>query len=95
LIRIPPDVAIEIVSSTPRDGWRDRVEKMADYAAFGVAWYWLLGPQLRSLEIFELDAQGRYLHVLGASTGTLLNIPGCDGLTLDLDAIWAAIDNLE
>ncbi len=95
LIRVPPDIAIEIVSPTPRDGRRDRVEKMADYASFGVAWYWLLDPQLRSLEILELDAQARYLHVLGASTGTLLNIPGCDGLTLDLDAIWAAIDHLE
>jgi hypothetical protein len=42
-----------------------------------------------------LDAQGRYLHVLGATTGTLEKILGCEGLTLDLDALWAAIDNLE
>jgi Uma2 family endonuclease len=95
LIRVPPDIAIEIVSPTPRDGQRDRVEKMADYAAFGVAWYWLLDPQLRSLEILELDPQGRYLHVLGASTGMLEKIPGCEGLTLDLDALWVAIDSLE
>lgn len=95
LIRVPPDIAIEIVSPTPRDGRRDRVEKTADYAGFKVAWYWLLDPQLRSLEILELDAQGRYLHALGASTGVLEKIPGCEGLTLDLDAIWAAIDELE
>lgn len=95
LIRVPPDIAVEIVSPTPRDGRRDRVEKMADYAAFGVAWYWLLDPQLRSLEILELAAQGRYLHVLGASSGTLQEIPGCEGLALDLDALWAAIDELE
>jgi len=95
LIRIPPDIAIEIVSPTPRDGRRDRVEKTADYATFGVAWYWLLDPQLRSLEILQLDSQGRYVHVLGASTGTLEKIPGCEGLTLDLDALWAAVDSLE
>jgi Uma2 family endonuclease len=95
LIRVPPDIAVEIVSSTPRDGRRDRVEKTADYAAFGVAWYWLLDPQLRSLEILQLDPQGRYIHVLGASMGTLETIPGCEGLTLDLDALWSAIDSLE
>lgn len=94
LVRVPPDIAVEIVSPSPRDGRRDRVEKLADYAAFGVRWYWLLDPQLRSLEILELDEKGRYLHVLGASSGSLQTIPGCEGLTLDLDVLWKAIDEL-
>ena len=95
LIRIPPDIAVEIVSPTPRDVRRDGVEKLADYAAFGVKWYWLLDPQLRSLEVLELEPLGRYLHVLAASTGSQEKIPGCEGLTLDLDSLWAAIDQLE
>ena len=95
LIRVPPDIAIEIVSPRPRDGRRDRVEKPADYAAFGIRYYWLLDPQLRSLEILELDSKGRYATVLGAGGGTLRQIPGCQGLTLELDTLWAELDRLE
>ena len=95
LIRTPPDIAVEIVSASPKDGRRDRVEKLADYAAFRVPYYWIVDPRLRSLEVFELDAHGRYVHVLGATTGTLTAVPGCDGLVLELDALWAELDRLE
>lgn len=94
LVRVPPDIAVEVVSSTPRDGRRDRVEKMGEYAAFGVRYYWILDPQLRSLEIFELGTDGRYARALGATEGALEAIPGCEGLTLDLDALWQEIDRL-
>jgi len=94
LIRVPPDIAVEIISPTPRDARRDRVEKVLDYAAFGVRWYWILDPELRSLEILELGPDGRYVHALGATSGVVDPVPGCEGLTLDLDELWAEIDRL-
>jgi Uma2 family endonuclease len=94
VIAQPPDIAIEIVSPTPRDGRRDRVEKVADYAAFGVRYYWIVDPQLRSLEILGRGPQGRYEHLLGATEG-MIEIPGSDGFVLDLDAVWAEIERFE
>lgn len=93
-VAIPPDIAVEIVSPSAADQRRDRMAKLADYAAFGVRFYWLLDPTTRLFEIFELGADGRYVHVLGASEGKLLEIPGCAGLALDLDELWREIDRL-
>ena len=94
IIAQPPDIAIEIVSPTPRDGRRDRVEKVVDYAAFKVRYYWIVDPQLRSLEILQLGPPGRYEHLLGATEGQV-DVPGCEGFVLDLDAVWGEIERFE
>jgi len=90
IVRVAPDIAVEIVSPSPRDQRRDRIEKMDEYASFGVRWYWILDPSLQSLEIFELT-DGRYARAARATEGRLEAVPGCAGLHLDLDDLWSEI----
>jgi Uma2 family endonuclease len=94
-IAIPPDIAVEIVSPSPRDQRRDRVEKMEEYARFGIRFYWLIDPQQRTVDIYEEAGDREYARRVRASSGSLQDVPGCPGLTLDLDAMWRKIDELE
>jgi Uma2 family endonuclease len=93
VVSVPPDIAVEVVSRSPRDQRRDRVEKPAEYAVFGIRWYWLVDLERRQLEIVELE-HGSYQPRAAAQSGRV-HVPGCPGLSLDLDALWAKVDELQ
>lgn len=93
-VRVPADILVEVVSPSPNDERRDRVEKMAEYAAFGVRWYWIVDPSLGSFEIFELDGERRYVKVVGVTSGKIQPVPGCPGLAIEVDRLWAKLARL-
>jgi hypothetical protein len=68
--------------------------RRGEYAAFGARYYGIVDPELRTVEILELGEDRTYRIALAASAGTHA-APGCDGLTVDLDALWAEIADLD
>ncbi len=86
-----PDLAVEIVS--PGSEGRDRVTKMAYYLSIGVAEYWLIDPQDRTLQRFlrteqpDIGAAWLVTHSLGIEDGPFApsTFPG---LVLDLPKLF-------
>jgi Uma2 family endonuclease len=94
LSRVPPMIVVEVISARPRDVRRDRLEKLHDYARFGVRYYWLIDPEARIVEILELGADGRYA-IAAQGSAERMAVPGCEGLELDLADLWKGIDEDE
>ena len=54
----PADMVVEIISPESRD--RDRGDKFFEYETAGVREYWLLDPQRRRAEWYQLQSDGAY-----------------------------------
>lgn len=82
----PPTLVIEILS--PSTSRTDRITKAQLYAKHGVPHYWLLDPDQKKIEAYEL-AGGEYKLVLEAQNAELFNPTLFSGLTIPLADLWS------
>ena len=80
-----PTIAVEVVSRRRRDRRRDYAAKRREYAAAGVAEYWIVDPQDRTVTIHAGGKKPRRLRDGDALTTDLL-----PGFTADLRALFDA-----
>jgi len=85
-IRVAPDLVVEILS--PSSAEQDRVNKKRIYARHGVPHYWIVDPNDRIFEVYELA--GAEYRLAGSSSGdgsaTSSLFPG---LTIPLVRLWS------
>jgi Uma2 family endonuclease len=82
-----PDLAVEVVS--PGSARYDRVKKLNWYASIKVPEYWLIDPELKTLERFRLEPSGHYLIAEALSDDAVFAPETFPGLSVDLARLWA------
>jgi len=85
-----PDLAVEVLSESTEV--RDRGVKFEDYAAHGVAEYWIVDPEASVLEQYVLEG-GEYVLRLKAGNGRLASV-AIAGFSTELAAFFDAEANL-
>jgi len=81
----PADLVVEVVS--PESGARDRGDTFYEYRAAGIPEYWLIDPDLRQAEFYQLDAAGRY-QVVAAGADGIYRSRALPGFWLREEWLW-------
>jgi len=81
----PADLAVEILSPESRS--RDRGEKFYEYEEGGVREYWLVDPDRRQAEFYQLGEDGRYRLVQPDADGRY-HSAAVPGFWLRVDWLW-------
>ena len=81
----PADLVIEIVS--PESRARDRGDKFYEYEQGGVREYWLLDPQRKQAEFYQLGEDGIYHLATIAQDGIYRSVV-LKGLEMKVDWLW-------
>jgi len=84
-IQVAPDLAVEVIS--PSTVTEDREYKKAVYARHGVAHYWLVDPDARTLEMYVLSGPSYALAAEFAGSAAAAS-PLFPGLSIPLAQLW-------
>ena len=85
------DLVMEIVSEDEKSRHRDLVEKRVDYAAAGIAEYWIVDPTLRNITVLALPTGGSEYAVHGAfKQGEIATSALLAGFGADVSAVFDA-----
>ena len=84
---LAPDWICEVLSPSTADF--DRDEKMPLYAREGVRHAWLVDPIARTLEVFVLGAEGRWVPAGVHRDDARVRAEPFDAIELDLRVLWA------
>ena len=82
---VVPDWICEIVS--PSSKRRDRVEKFNLYARYEVGFYWIIDPEIKSLEAFRLE-QGHWVSLGVFADAIKVKLQPFDAVEIDLSQLW-------
>jgi Uma2 family endonuclease len=81
----PGDLVIEIAS--PESQTRDRKDKLAEYESAGVREYWLVDPDHKTAEFYELGDDGHY-HRSAIDIDGIYRSKVVAGFWLRVDWLW-------
>jgi Uma2 family endonuclease len=80
-----PALVVEILSSSTNR--KDRLQKMQIYQKVRVQHYWLVDPDEKTIECFQLIGD-LYALVSAGMDGDVVEPPGFPGLSIELNALW-------
>jgi Uma2 family endonuclease len=88
-----PDLVVEVLSKSTQKN--DREVKFEDYAAHGVAEYWLVDPTRQTIELFALDADTEaYALVDLFRIGQTITSQQLAGFSIPVKAVFDATANV-
>ncbi|MEZ0542857.1 Uma2 family endonuclease [Fibrella arboris] len=88
-----PDLVVEVLSESTKKN--DRTVKFEDYAAHGIAEYWIIDPTRQTIEPFSIDADTEEYAALGRfRIGQSVSSTMLPGFTIPVKALFDTTANV-